>query len=106
MSAVNLTVRFACELAALAALVWWGWPVVGIVAAVAVGVVWGAFIGPKARRRLPDPLRLAVELVIFGLAVAALVAVGHPIVAAVFGAAALVTAALVRRWPEPVVTSR
>ena len=106
MSAVNLTVRFACELAALAAFVWWGWPVVGIVAAVAVGVVWGAFIAPKARRRLRDPLRLAVELVIFGLAVAALVAVGHPIVAAVVGAAALVTAAVVRRWPEPVVTSR
>jgi uncharacterized membrane protein YfcA len=106
LSAVNLTVRFACEVAALAAFVWWGWPVVGILAAVAVAVVWGSFVGPKARRRLRDPLRLAVELVIFALAVAALVGVGHPVLGAVYGVAALVTAVLVRRWPEPVVTSR
>ena len=101
MSALNLTVRFACEVAALAALVWWGWPAFGFVAALAVAVVWGTFVGPKAKRRLPDPARFLVELVVFAAATAAFRAVGQPVGAAVFAAAAVVTAVLVRIWPEP-----
>jgi len=96
-----LGLRFVCELAALTAFVWWGWPVVGVLLAVAVAVVWGAFIGPKASRRLPDPWRFGIEIVIFAGATAAFVAVGQPVLAAVFAVSALVTAALVRRWPEP-----
>jgi hypothetical protein len=95
-----LALRFACELTALAAFIWWGWPFLGIVLAVAVAVLWGAFVGPKSTKRLPDPWRFASELVIFGGATAAFVAVGSPLVAAVFAVVAVVTAALVRRWPE------
>ncbi len=102
MSAANLTVRFACEVAAVAALVWWGWPWLGIVLGVVVILVWGAVVAPKARRRLRDPWRLVVELVIFAAATAAFAAVGRPIPAIVFAVAAVVTALLVRRWPEPV----
>src|SRR5258708_31700254 len=40
-------VRFACEIAAVVAVVWWGWPVWGIVAGILVCVVWGAFVAPK-----------------------------------------------------------
>lgn len=101
MSALNLTVRFACEIAALVALVWWGWPALGFVAALAVGVFWGTFIGPKAKRRLSDPARFAVELAIFAVATVGYWAVGQHGVAAVFATAALVTAVLVRIWPEP-----
>jgi len=36
MKALNLAVRFACEVAALVAFVWWGWPFVGWLVAIAV----------------------------------------------------------------------
>ena len=38
---------------------------------------------------------------IFAGATVALLAVGRPVLAAVFAVVAVVTAALVRRWPEP-----
>jgi Protein of unknown function (DUF2568) len=101
VKATALGLRFACELMALAAFVWWGWPFVGVLIAVVVAVFWGAFIGPKSARRLPDPWRFACELVIFAGATAALLAVGQPALGAVFAVVAVVTAALVRRWPEP-----
>jgi hypothetical protein len=96
-----LGLRFACELIALAAFVWWGWPLVGVVVAVAVAVFWGAFVGPKSGRRLRDPWRFGAELLIFAGATAALVAVDQPVFASVFAVVAVVTAGLVRRWPEP-----
>jgi uncharacterized membrane protein YfcA len=102
VSALNLAVRLACEFVAIAALVWWGWPLPGILAGVAVIVVWGAFIGPKARRRMPDPYRLVLELGIFGLATAGLRDAGQTALAVAFAAAAFVSALLVRVWPEPV----
>jgi hypothetical protein len=104
VKAANLTLRFACELAALVAVGWWGWtvsPVVGIALPVVVAGVWGAWIAPKARRRLDDPLRLVIELVIFAAATASFIAVGQSILAVVFAVAATVTALLVRKWPEP-----
>jgi hypothetical protein len=102
VSAANLAVRFACEIAAVAALVWWGWPFLGIVLGIAVILYWGAFVGPRAPKRLRDPLRLVSELVIFAAATAAYLAVGRTVTGAVFAVAAVVTALLVRRWPEPV----
>ncbi|MGZ4338911.1 MAG: DUF2568 domain-containing protein [Gaiellaceae bacterium] len=101
MSAANLTVRFACEVGAVSAIVWWGWPLLGITLGAAVIAFWGAFVAPKALRRLRDPLRLACELVIFAGATAAFVGVGQSVVAIVFAAAVAVTACLVRVWPEP-----
>jgi hypothetical protein len=78
-------VRFTAELGMLAALAYAGWrllsdtPALGIVAAIALpvvaAVVWGAWVAPKATRRLEDPARLAVELVLFGAAVAGLLLV-------------------------------
>ncbi len=102
MKWLTLTVRFLCEVAAIVAFVWEGWPVLGIVVGCAVAAFWGVYVAPKARRRLSDPLRLVAELVIFGGATAAFVEVGQDVVAIVFGVLALLTAALARRWPEPV----
>jgi uncharacterized membrane protein YfcA len=101
MKVTALGLRFACELTALAAFVWWGWPLLGVAIAVAVAVFWGAFIGPKSARRLPDPWRFGSELVIFAGATAAFLAVDQPVLAVVFAVVAVVTAAVVRRWPEP-----
>ena len=73
-----------------------------IVLGIAVILFWGAFVAPRAGRRLPDPLRLVCELVIFAGATAAYLAVGQTTVGIVFAVAAAATALLVRRWPEPV----
>ena len=90
-------VRFLCEIAAVVAVVWWGWPIWGVVAGAVVIAVWGAWVAPKARRRLPDPARLFVELGIFALATVAFLEVGQPVVAVVFAVASVATAGL-SRW--------
>ncbi len=105
MSALNLTVRFACELAALVAVGWWGWqihPVLVVVFPLLFAAVWWRWVAPKAGRRLADPARFALELVVFAAATLSFVEVGQTITALVFAVVALVTASLVRIWPEPV----
>ena len=94
-------VRFGCEIAAVVAVVWWGWPVLGIVAGAIVILLWAAWVAPKAKRRLRDPARFVLELVIFGAATAAFVSVGQTLVGIVFAVAAVVSGALSRRYPAP-----
>jgi hypothetical protein len=94
-------VRFACEIAAVVAVVWWGWPLLGILLGAAVIAVWGAWVAPKAKRRLPDPVRLVTELGIFALATLAYFEVGQSALAVGFAIAALATAGLSRRVPPP-----
>ena len=93
-------------MAALAALGVWGyhaaagpWRVaLAVLAPLAAATLWGLFIAPKAARRAPDPLRLALEAVVFGAAGAALLHLGRPILALVLLVLSLGTALLVRRW--------
>jgi hypothetical protein len=101
MRTLNLIVRFGCELAALIAFIWWGWPLVGWLVAFAVAVMWGLVVAPKATHRLPDPSRLLVELVIFASAIVAFYEAGSETAAGVFGVLAVASAVLVRVWPEP-----
>jgi Protein of unknown function (DUF2568) len=77
VKALNLTLRFLLELVMLAGLAWTGWHLGGpwpvrlllAVLLVVVGVVaWGLWVAPRARRRLPDPARLGVEVVLFAVA--------------------------------------
>ena len=74
--AVNLIVRFFLELGLFVSLAVWGWRVMdetgpSFVVAVAApfgwAAIWGLFISPKARRRIADPGRLVLELLLFGL---------------------------------------
>ena len=97
-----LTVAVLAELAALAALAFWGWSAGGSTAvrlllAVAVpavaGVLWGVFAAPRAPVQVLA-LSVLVKVVVFGAAVLALLATGHPWAAAVLGAAALLSALL------------
>jgi len=95
----NLGLRFLLELAALAAVAWWGWETGGSAApslALAIGlptvvaVVWGAFIAPKAPFHVSRPVWYGLQVAIFGGASLALASAWSPAAGIVF---ALVVAA-------------
>ena len=97
MKSLALAIRFLCEIAAVVAIVWWAWFWLGVVEGAAVIVIWGAWVAPKARWRLADPLRLAVELAIFTVATLGYAHVGQRVLALVFVCAAAATAFASRR---------
>jgi hypothetical protein len=68
-------------------------------------VVWGLWIAPRARRRLRDPLRFAVESVVWAGAVAALVLVDRVGLAIGFGVVAFASALLARRFEPAMVNA-
>lgn len=103
----NLALRFLLELCALGALGYWGFVVggsaftkilLGIGAPLLAAVIWGLFVSPKAAVPLDLPLRLMPETLVFGSAVAALFATGHPILAVVLLIVAAVNRTLVLAW--------
>lgn len=108
MGAAVLTIRFLCELAALAALAWWGQTIAGPALAIALpaaaATLWGLWIAPRAKHRLADPLRLATETIVWGGATASLIGVGHLPIAIAFAVVALGTAIAARRY-EPAAVS-
>ena len=59
-------------------------------------MVWGTWVAPKASRRLADPARLMVELVLFAAASVGLALVGYPLLAAVFAVVTAVNIAVLR----------
>jgi hypothetical protein len=91
IAGANLLLKFLLELAALAAFAYWGGTVgdgavsvlVAIAAPALAAALWGTFAAPRARRRLRLAYRVPFELAVFALAVAALFAVGAPVVAIV-----------------------
>ena len=104
-----LTVRFLVELATLAVLAVAGasagaapgWRIaLAIGGPVLLGVVWGLVMAPRARRRLSDPARLIVEIILFLLAAAALGLAGDVVAAAIYAVIA-VGAALLSRVLAP-----
>lgn len=103
--AVVLAVRFGCELATLVALAVAGARSAGgaggvllaVAAPVLFAVVWGAVVAPRAARRLPDPARLLLELVLFGAACGWLAATGSVGWALVLAVLSVATALLTRR---------
>jgi Protein of unknown function (DUF2568) len=102
MGYANDGLRFLLELSALAALAYWGFAefggvvqwVVGLGAPLLAAAVWGAFVAPKASRPTVDPIRLFLEVVVFGSGVAALFAAERTALALVFAALVVVHLAL------------
>ena len=80
MRHANAAFRFLLELSALAAVAYWGWSehggvwrwVLVVAAPLAIVLVWGYSVAPKAKARAEDPWKLLLELLVFGSAVAAL----------------------------------
>jgi hypothetical protein len=56
--------------------------------------MWGRFISPKAPNRLEDPIRVAVDIIFFGGAAAAMASAGAGTTPTNFGVAAAVSLAL------------
>jgi hypothetical protein len=103
----NLALRFILELCALVALAFWGFQtgggwlgkiILGIGIPVLAAFAWGTFRVPndpgKAPVPVPGPFRLLLELAVFGLATAGLIAAGRPSLAWVFGLAVVINYAL------------
>lgn len=100
MKSANLALRFLLEVGALAGLAYWGWQtgtilatrvLLGIGVPLIAAAMWGRFIAPKAPRRLEDPVRAGLEIMVFGAATVALVSAGAAMTGAIFGAAAAVS---------------
>lgn len=88
-----LGVFFLLELSALACLGYWGFQTgqgwifkiaLGIGAPLLAAVLWGTFVAPKASIPVSVPVRIMLQLLVFGTAAAALYASGHPKLAAAF----------------------
>jgi hypothetical protein len=94
MRILSLALRFLLELAMLVALGVWGFTVgggtftkivLGIGAPLTAAVVWGFFVAPKAPKRLDDPARFSLELLLWTAGGLALLAAGYPGWALIFG---------------------
>lgn len=109
MRNINLVFRFVLELVVLVALFLWGVSVsselllqvvLGLGAPAAALTVWGLFVSPRASRRLPDPQRLAVEVVVFGAGVLAFIAMGDWPLGLLLAAAAAISLVLMSHWGQ------
>lgn len=109
MRNLNLAFRFILELSVLAALFLLGTSIsdefifqviLGIGLPLLAVTVWGLFVAPKSVRRLPDPARLGLELVVFGSGVLAFLLSGHPLLGILLGAAASISLALMFFWGQ------
>ena len=94
---INLTLRFLLELAALAAMAYWGWTMHGGIGRgvwvvglpLVAAFLWGTFRVPgdpgKAPVPVSGPVRLLLEVVFFGAAVEFLAAAGHEDLSLILG---------------------
>jgi hypothetical protein len=106
LEGVNLAVRFALELSAIAATAYWGYGtrggatrwVLAVAAPAVVIAVWALFVSEKPRIDLSRPLQLVIEFVVFGAAALALAAAGRPTLAVVFAVVAAISGTLNFLW--------
>ena len=106
---INLALAFLLELCMLAALGYWGFTldqgfiiriIAGLGAPLLAAVIWGLWMAPKAAKRLREPLHLIGELILFGLAIAALYAAGQPRLALIFGLVYAINVILRYAWRQ------
>ena len=98
MNAANLVLRFLLEISAIVLLASLAFSseedlavrIAGAVGALAFVVLWGRYVAPKASRRLADPARLILELVLFGTAAFGYASSGSIGIAALFAGLVIV----------------
>lgn len=106
LKSLNLALRFGLELALLAALTVYCWRTLPSGTARLVGsvgiplvvmVIWATFVHGPA---IPAPVQIAVQVALFGVAVAAVAVLGRPELALTFAGTAVVNAALMVAWSQ------
>jgi hypothetical protein len=108
LKAGNLAVKFGLELAAIAALGYWGASLDGSLLSIVIMVLapatmialWGTFAAPRASRRLSLIARIPLELTLLLLAAAALLAAGEPALAAVMAGLVVLNALLLTAFAQ------
>jgi Protein of unknown function (DUF2568) len=103
VKAGNLGLRFLLELCLLAALAYVGLQVdvvLAVILPLVAGVVWGLFVSPKARYPVSLTWWLGVQVVLFGVAVIGLIAVGEAVLGVAFGVLVVVNLGLVLFWHQ------
>lgn len=109
LKALNLGVRFALELAVLAALALWGFRLpaplaarvaVGLGAPLAMALLWANLGAPKAPYALSGASRVALHVVVFGLGALALGAGAGPVWGWAFGVLFVLNEALLLAWRQ------
>ena len=107
LESAALALQFFLELFALVSLGYWGFQIGhGMIAKIGLGLgapllfalVWGMFMAPRASMRLPDPERLVIELLLFGIAIVALYFVDYSLVAIVLGVLVIINETLLYVW--------
>jgi hypothetical protein len=108
LRAGNLALKFAVELAAIAALAYWGASLSGpllsalmmVLAPAAMIALWSRFAAPRAKRRLSRSARIPFELTILLLAAVALLAAGADGLAGVLAAVVVLNALLLTAFGQ------
>lgn len=104
-----VAIRFGLELAALAALVYWGTRIgrtpgqrvtLAVVAPLAAAVVWVLLGAPGAVWLVPSPWHVGIEVVVFGGAAWALAAAGQRLWAVVYAVVFAVDDVLLTIWGQ------
>ncbi len=107
LKSINLAVSFFLELAMLAAFAYWGFQtgestvmkiLLGIGIPLLVATMWGIFMAPKSSRRLQGTSYLTVKVVLFGLAVLALIAARQPVAGIVLAVLFVINTILLYVW--------
>ena len=107
LKSINLALAFLLELAMLAAYAYWGFhvgntailkAVLGIGLPLLVAVIWSLFMAPRSPKRLQGAAYLALKVVLFGLAIAALIVVGNRASGIVLAAVFVINTILLYVW--------
>ncbi|MCZ8513144.1 YrdB family protein [Paenibacillus filicis] len=109
LKSLNLILRFLLEVCVVIALGYWGFKtgsstaakyIIGLGTPLLIMVVWGTFGSPGASIPLVGWPLLMLEIVIFGLAVAALYGTSLPKLAAVMGGVFVINRILMYMWGQ------
>lgn len=109
MRALNLGLAFLLELAALAALAYWGYRldapiavrwVTALGAPLALALTWSRIAAPTARRRLARTPLLGFKLLVFTTAAALLYSTGRHALGILFEATTLLNLGLGVAWEQ------
>lgn len=109
LKSINVTARFLLEICVLISVGYWGFntapgwflkTLLGIGAPLLITIIWSMFGAPKAAYHLTGFSMLALEVIVFGLGVAALIATKNYSLAWGFAAIVIINRILMFVWRQ------